>query len=85
MYARKYTVSVLYFGSLNPLLYSPLPLYLPPPIFQKLSIHILTSSTSTGVMFYDITDALSFSCSFHPCPGSIEKFHYCKHVLHLSL
>jgi hypothetical protein len=72
MYARKYTVSVLYFGSLNPLLYSPLPRYLPPPIFQKLSIHILISATITDVRFYDIIDALSFSFPFPLSPSSIE-------------
>jgi hypothetical protein len=56
----------------------------PPPIFQQLLIHILISSTFTGSMFYDITDALPFS-SFPSFLSSIEKFHYCKHVLHMSL
>jgi hypothetical protein len=45
----------------NPFHYSPLPLYLPPPIFQQLSIYILIPSTFTDVMFYNIVDALSLS------------------------
>jgi hypothetical protein len=53
-------VGVLYFGPFNPFHCSPLPLYLPPSIFQQLSVHILVSSTFTDVMFYDITDVLSF-------------------------
>jgi hypothetical protein len=35
------TVGVLYFGLFNSFKYSPLPPYLPPPIFQQLSVHIL--------------------------------------------
>jgi hypothetical protein len=48
------TVSVLYFGLYNPFEYSLLPLYLPPPSFQQLSIHILMSSTFTsyGMWYY---------------------------------
>jgi hypothetical protein len=42
------TVGMLYFGQFNPLHYFPLPLYLPFPIFQKLSMHILISSTFTS-------------------------------------
>jgi hypothetical protein len=56
----------------NPFHYSLLPLYLPLPIFQQLSVHILISSTVTDVRFYDITDALSFSLPFPPSPSSIE-------------
>jgi hypothetical protein len=41
------TVGILYFGLFNPFHYSPLPFYLPPPIFQQLSVHILVSSTFT--------------------------------------
>jgi hypothetical protein len=58
----------------------PYPFNSHPPIFQQLSIHILTD-----VIFYDIVDALSFSFPFPPSTSSIESFHYCKHVLHLSL
>jgi hypothetical protein len=36
-------------------------------------------------MLYNITDALLFSFPFPLSPSSIEYFHYCKHVLHLSL
>jgi hypothetical protein len=44
----------------------PLPLlsltfYLPLPIFQQLSTHILLSSTLTDVVFYNIVDDLSYS------------------------
>jgi hypothetical protein len=42
------SVGVLYFGLFNPLKYSPLPLYLPPPIFQQFLKHILISSTFTS-------------------------------------
>jgi hypothetical protein len=47
-------VGVLYFGPFNPFHYSPLPLYLPSPIFQQLSTHILISSTitSSGMWYY---------------------------------
>jgi hypothetical protein len=58
------TVGMLYLGMFGPFHYSPLPLYLPAPIFQQLSVHILTSSTITDLMFYDITDALLFSFPF---------------------
>jgi hypothetical protein len=51
------TVSLLYFGPFNPFYCSPLPFYLPPLIFQLLSIHILIASTFTDVMFYNIVDA----------------------------
>jgi hypothetical protein len=47
------TVVILYFGPFNPLYYSPWPHYLPPPIFQQPSIHILIFSTFTSyVMCY---------------------------------
>jgi hypothetical protein len=52
---------------------------------QQLSAHILTSSTFTDHMFYNITDALSFSFLFPLSPTSIEQFHCYKDVLHLSL
>jgi hypothetical protein len=42
------------------------------PIIQQLSTHIFISSTCTDVMFYDITDALSFSFPFLLSPRSIE-------------
>jgi hypothetical protein len=41
-------VGVLYFDLFNPFHYSPLPLYLPTPIFQQISMHILISSTFTS-------------------------------------
>jgi hypothetical protein len=50
---------------------SPLFLYLP-PTFSTAFIHILISSTFTDVMFYDITDALSFSFPFPLSLSSIE-------------
>jgi hypothetical protein len=59
---------------------------LPPiPIIQQLSVHILTSSTFTDVIFYDITDDLSFSFLFSLSLSSTELFQYYKRVLHLSL
>jgi hypothetical protein len=70
------TVGVLYFGLFNPFHYSPLPLYLPPPIFQQLSIHILLSSTFTDAMFYNIIDALSLSFIFPLSLSSIELLHF---------
>jgi hypothetical protein len=79
------TLRVLYTGLFDPSHYSSLPLYLPPPIFQQLSIHILTSSTCTDVMCYDIVDALSFPFPFPPSSSSIDQFHCFMHVLHLSL
>jgi hypothetical protein len=60
------TVSILYFGPFNPFHYTLLPLYFPRPIFQQCSVHILISSTFTGVIFYDIIDALSFSFPSFP-------------------
>jgi hypothetical protein len=46
-------VSILYFGLFNPFHYSSLPLYLPAPPFQPLSIHILIFPTFTSyVMWY---------------------------------
>jgi hypothetical protein len=79
-------MSLLYFGPFNSIHCSPLFLpYSPAPIFQQLSVHILMSSTCTDVMFYDITDTLSFSFPFLPPPSSIEQFHYYKCVLPLSL
>jgi hypothetical protein len=66
-------VGVLCFGSFNPFHCSPFPFYLPStPIFPQLSIHILISSTFSDVMFYGITDALSFSFPFPLSPSSIE-------------
>jgi hypothetical protein len=59
------TVDLLYFGPFNPFHYSSLTSLSPtPPIFEQLSIHILISSTFTDLMFYNITDALSFSFPF---------------------
>jgi hypothetical protein len=48
------SVGVLYFGLFNPFEYSPLPLYLPSPVFQKFSVHILITSTFTsyGTWYY---------------------------------
>jgi hypothetical protein len=56
----------------NPFDYAPLPFYLPPLIFQQLSIHTLIFSTFTDVMIYDFVDALPFSFSFLPSLSSIE-------------
>jgi hypothetical protein len=53
--------SPLYFAPFSPFHYTLLPLYLLPPHFQQLSVHILRSSTFTDAMCYAITDALSFS------------------------
>jgi hypothetical protein len=55
----------------NPFHCSPLPLP-SHPHFQQPSVHILISSICTDVMFYDITDALSFSLPFPPPPGSTK-------------
>jgi hypothetical protein len=51
---RMPTVGVLYFGLFNLFKNSPLSLYLPPPVFQQLSIYILISSafTSYGMWYY---------------------------------
>jgi hypothetical protein len=66
-------VSILSFGPFNPFHYSPLLLYLPPPsIFQQLSMHILISPAFTEVMFYNITDVLSFFFPFPLSASSIE-------------
>jgi hypothetical protein len=68
----------------------PLPLLsftpsLPSLIIQQLSIHTIILSTFTDVMYYNIVAYLSFSFSFPPPWSFIEKFHYFKHVLHVSL
>jgi hypothetical protein len=64
------TVGVLYFSQFIPFHYSPLPLYLSPPIFLQLSIHILTSSTITSyVMRYYWCSITLFSFPTFP------KFH----------
>jgi hypothetical protein len=76
------TVGVLYFGLFNPFHYSPLPLYLPHPIFQVFNTHPYILYLH---MVCDITDALSFSFPFPLSLSSIEQFHCYKHVLHLSL
>jgi hypothetical protein len=77
-------VSILYFGQFNPFCYS-LPPSFSSPINQQLSIHIVISYTCTDVMYFDITDALSFSFPFFLSLSSIEQFHCHKYVLHLSL
>jgi hypothetical protein len=48
------TVDELYFDLFNPFECSPLSLYLPPLVFQQLSVHILISSafTSYGMQYY---------------------------------
>jgi hypothetical protein len=78
------TVVVLYFGLFGPFEYSPLPLYLPPSVFQQFSVHILISSTFTPyVMRYYWCSIILFAfpsfSEFH------RVFHCYKHVLHLSL
>jgi hypothetical protein len=76
----------VYFVLFHPFCCSPLPLYLPPsPLFQLLSVHTFISSTFTDVMFYDVTDDLSFSFPFPLSLSSMEQFYYDKHILHLSL
>jgi hypothetical protein len=45
-------MGVLYFGPFNPFHYSLLPLYLPSPIFQEPSIHILISSAFTDLVLW---------------------------------
>jgi hypothetical protein len=65
--SRTPAVSILYFDSLNPFHSSPT------PIIQKLSIHIVVSSSFTYVVFYKIVDALSFSSPF---PSPIFSFHF---------
>jgi hypothetical protein len=66
------TVSIPYFGPFNPFHYSPLPLYLPTPVFQQLSIRILIFFTFTYDLFYNIVDASLFSFPFPPTLSSIE-------------
>jgi hypothetical protein len=58
--------------------------YLPPPLFnsfQYTSLYPLPAH----LMLCDITDALSLSFPLPTSPSSKEQFHYCKHVLHMSL
>jgi hypothetical protein len=71
--------------SVQPLPLLSLTLSLPPRIIQQLSICIVTSSTFTDVMYFDIVDALSFFFPFPPPSSSIAQFHYHKHVLRVSL
>jgi hypothetical protein len=68
--------------SAQPLPLLSLTLYLLHPSFQQLSIHIPISSTFTDAMFYNITDALSFSFPFPLSLSPIEKSHCYTHVLH---
>jgi hypothetical protein len=70
------TVHVLYLGLLSPLEYAPLSLYLPPPVFQQLSIDI---HISCYVMYW------CASILFPPSLSSTQQFHCHRHVLHLSL
>jgi hypothetical protein len=77
-----FIVIILSFGPFNPFLYIHLSLYLPPSIFQQLSIPILISSIFTDVIFYDTVDGLLISFPFHPSLSSIEQFHYSKYVLY---
>jgi hypothetical protein len=69
------TVGISSFGPLNSIHDSPLPLFLPSPIFQQLSMHVFIS-----LMLCNITDALSFSF-----PEFYRVVHNYKHVLHMSL
>jgi hypothetical protein len=73
MYAHCESTSL---WSIQPLPSLSLTLYLPLPIIQQLSIHILVSSTFTDIMFYDIVDALSFSFPFPLSLKSIVPFLY---------
>jgi hypothetical protein len=76
--------SILYFGPFNPFHYSPLPFYPHASFFNSFkytSLYLLPSY----LMFYDITDGLSFSFPFSFSPSSIEKIHIYKHVQHMSL
>jgi hypothetical protein len=60
-------VSVLHFGPFDPFYFSPLTLYLPTPILQQLSIHILISSTFTSyVMWYYWCSVILFSFPSSP-------------------
>jgi hypothetical protein len=54
-------VRLLFFGPFHSVHYSPSPLYLPHPIFQQLSVHILMSSTFTsyGMRYYWCSTVLS--------------------------
>jgi hypothetical protein len=72
---------LFYFGPFNTFHCSPLA----STLFQQLSIYILIFSTSTGIMFYDIVDALLFSFPFPPSSSSIQYFHYYKHGLQMIL
>jgi hypothetical protein len=61
------TEGVLYFGLFNSFEYSPLPLYLMPTIFQKLSIYSFISSTITSyVMWYYWCSIILFSFPSFP-------------------
>jgi hypothetical protein len=63
------TVGILYFCSFNSFHYSPLPRYLPLPIFnsfQYISLYNLIYSTFTDVMFYDITVSIILFLSLLP-------------------
>jgi hypothetical protein len=71
------SVDMLYFVLLSPF-HCSLTSFSPTPLFQQLSVHTLISSTFTDVMFYDITDALSFSFPFPLSLSSMEQFYYYK-------
>jgi hypothetical protein len=60
------TLDVLYFGRFSPFKYSPLPLYLPHPVYQQFSIYNLISSnfTSYGMQYYRCSIILFYFPSF---------------------
>jgi hypothetical protein len=49
--------------------------------FQYISLYLLP----LHLMLCDMTGALLFCFLFPPSPGSIECFHYYKHILHMSV
>jgi hypothetical protein len=74
MYAN---VGLLYFGPFSSFHNSPLSLYLPPPIFQQLSVHILISSTITSyVMKYYWCSIKHMLFSHRNLKSSISKFEH---------
>jgi hypothetical protein len=65
-------LSVLYVVQFNPFHYSPLPLPSHYPLFNRFQYIIVTSSTCTDVIYFNIVDTLSFSFNFPPPRNSVQ-------------
>jgi hypothetical protein len=81
------SVGVLYFGLFNPFQYSPLPLYLPCPVFEQFSIHVLIFSAFTSYVKKRMQANTIFLLSSTEMEMSrLEQRHLCeannKHLSH---